>query len=114
VSALAISGPVTISLTAHSLLTGGGIENPTLVAENLKIFSSVSSAKGGLDIAGGPLVYMAVYAPNAKIVARGGDLYGSVVGGFVETAAQTKFHYDKRLKDNQDGGITMVTWREVF
>jgi len=64
VSTLAISGPVTISLTAHSLLTGGGIQNPTLVAENLKIFSSVSSAKGGLDIAGGPLVYMAVYAPN--------------------------------------------------
>ncbi len=114
VSTLAISGPVTISLTAHSFLIGGGIQNPTLVAENLKIFSSVSSTKGGLDIAGGPLVYLAVYAPNAKIVARGGDLHGSVVGGFVETAAQTKFHYDKRLKDNQDGGIVMVTWREVF
>jgi len=115
VSTLAISGPVTISLTAHSLLTGGGIQNPTLVAENLKIFSSVSSAKGGLDIAGGPLVYMAVYAPNARVVVSGsGDLYGSVVGATVSAATGAKFHYDKRLKDNQDGGIVMVTWRELF
>jgi hypothetical protein len=115
VSTLAISGPVTISLTAHSLLTGGGVENPTLVAENLKIFSSVSSAKGGLDIAGGPLVYMAVYAPNARVVVSGsGDLYGSVVGATVSATTGAKFHYDKRLKDNQDGGIVMVTWRELF
>jgi len=115
VSTLAISGPVTISLTAHSLLTGGGIQNPTLVTENLKIFSSVSSVKGGLDIAGGPLVYMAVYAPNARVVVSGsGDLYGSVVGATVSAATGAKFHYDKRLKDNQDGGIVMVTWREVF
>lgn len=115
VSALAISGPVAISLTAHSLLTGGGIENPTLVAENLKIFSSVSSAKEGLDIASGPLVYMAVYAPNARVVVSGsGDLYGSVVGATVSATTGAKFHYDKRLKDNQDGGIVMVTWREVF
>jgi len=115
VSTLAISGPVTISLTAHSLLTGGGIQNPTLVAENLKVFSSVSSAKGGLDIAGGPLVYMAVYAPNARVVVSGsGDLYGSVVGATVSAATGAKFHYDKRLKDNQDGGIVMVTWREIF
>jgi len=115
VSTLAISGPVTISLTAHSLLTGGGIQNPTLVAENLKIFSSVSSAKGGLDIAGGALVYMAVYAPNARVVVSGsGDLYGSVVGATVSATTGAKFHYDKRLKDNQDGGIVMVTWREVF
>lgn len=115
VSTLAISGPVTISLTAHSLLTGGGIENPTLVAENLKIFSSVSSAKGGLDIASGPLVYMVVYAPNARVVVSGsGDLYGSVVGATVSATTGAKFHYDKRLKDNQDGGIVMVTWRELF
>ncbi|MBI2360485.1 MAG: hypothetical protein HYV04_16545 [Deltaproteobacteria bacterium] len=114
-SALTVTGPVRIFLTAHSLLTGGTVENATLVAENLKIFSSVSSVKEGLDIAGGPLAYMAVYAPNARVVVSGsGDLYGSVVGATVSATTGAKFHYDKRLKDNQDGGIVMVTWREVF
>lgn len=58
---------------------------------------------------------MAVYAPNAGVVVSGsGDLYGSVVGGTVETAAQTRFHNDKRLRLSQDGAITMMTWQEVF
>lgn len=114
-SSLSIAGPVRIHLTEASSFAAGGIVNPTARAENLMIFSSFSSADSGIEIAGGSSVYMTVYAPRAKITFSGpGDFFGAAVGRTVANRAAVRLHYDQKLADNEDGGVTLVSWKEVF
>ena len=114
-STLTVNGPVTINVTADSDFTGGGVTSATAIAENLKIFSSLASSSQGIRVSGGGQAHMAIYAPDARLeVVGGSDIFGSVVGKIVESAGGVRFHYDKRLEDNQDGGIVMVTWVELF
>jgi hypothetical protein len=96
-------------------LASGEVINTTTDAENLKVFSSLVSSEQGIRVSGGNQRYMAIYAPDAKVhIVGGGDLFGSVVGKVVESAGGARIHYDKRLEDNQDGKVTMLTWVELF
>lgn len=114
-STLTVNGPVTINVTADSDFTGGGVTNTTTIAENFKILSSLASSSQGIRVSGGGQAYMVIYAPDGRLkVVGGGDIFGSVVGKIVESAGGVRFHYDKRLEDNQDGGVVMLTWVELF
>ena len=114
-SSLTVHGPVTINVSTHSDLASGEVINTTTDAENLKVFSSLVSSEQGIRVSGGNQRYMAIYAPDAKVhIVGGGDLFGSVVGKVVESAGGVRIHYDKRLEDNQDGKVTMLTWVELF
>jgi len=106
---------VKIYLTADSNFTGGGVVNNTGLPENLEIYSLFSSSSQGISVSGGSQVGMAIYAPDCRVALSGGsNYYGSIVGKSVDISGGTAFHYDKRLEDNVDGEIGMVSWRQVF
>lgn len=106
---------VKIYLTADSNFTGGGVVNNTGLPENLEIYSLFSSSSQGISVSGGSQVGMAIYAPDCRVALSGGsNYYGSIVGKSIDISGGTAFHYDKRLEDNVDGEIGMVSWRQVF
>jgi len=114
-STLAVNGPVRVYVSAPSSFTGGGIVNTTGRAENLAIFSSVVSPDVGLSVGSGSAAYMTVYAPRARINLFGsGDLFGAVVGRIVANLGPVRLHYDQKLADNEEGRVTLVSWKEVF
>lgn len=114
-SRLTVNGPVTVDVTAHSDLAGGEVMNTTADAENLKVRSSLVSAEKGIRISGGTQTYMGLYVPDGRVdIVGGGDLFGSIVGKVVVSAGGVKIHYDRRLEDNQDGKVAMLTWVELF
>jgi hypothetical protein len=112
-STLTVTGPVAIYLTAASSFAGGGIVNTTANVENLRVVSSLSSSDVGITVANGIGGYMTVYAPDARVeVTGGGDFYGAIVGRAVVNISGARFHYDRRLKDSEDGRLKMVFWKE--
>lgn len=112
-STLTVAGPVTLNLTAHSSFTGGGILNPTANAESLRVVSSLSSSSLGITVLSGSQVYGTIYAPDARVEVRGGgDFYGAVAGRTVLSTGGAKFHYDKKLKESENGKVKMVLWKE--
>jgi hypothetical protein len=114
-SSLIISGPVQIFLTDHSDFSGGDLVNTTGNVENLMIFSSVSSSSQGVLLSGGSSAYMTVYAPRAKVTLMGNsDLFGAIVGGTIVNTGAVRLHYDQKLIDNEDGSVTLASWKEVF
>ncbi len=114
-STLTVTGPITLYLTAPSSFAGGGIINTTANAENFKIVTSLSSSELGITVLGGTRAYMTLYAPNARVeVTGGGDLYGAIVGRSIVNTSGTKFHYDRKLKDSEDGKLRMVVWKEAL
>lgn len=114
-SSLTVNGPVVVNVAAHSDFSGGEIINTTADAENLKLFSSLSSSVQGITVSGGAQTYMAIYAPDSKVeIVGGGDFFGSIVGTIVESATGAKIHYDRKFQDNQDGRVVLLTWAELF
>jgi hypothetical protein len=79
------------------------------------IFSSVSSSSQGVLLSGGSSAYMTVYAPRAKVTLMGdSDLFGAIVGGTIVNTGAVRLHYDQKLIDNEDGSVTLASWKEVF
>lgn len=114
-STLTVNGPVKIYLTADSNFTGGGAVNTTGLPENFQIFSLFSSSSQGISVSGGSQTAMAIYAPDCRVALSGGSQYsGSIIGRSVDISGGTQFHYDKRLEDNVNGEVGMVSWRQVF
>ncbi|HEY4712558.1 MAG TPA: hypothetical protein VIH69_07815, partial [Dehalococcoidia bacterium] len=114
-STLTVNGSVKIYLTADSNFTGGGVVNTTGLPENLQIFSLFSSSSQGISVSGGSQTAMAIYAPDCRVALSGGsNFYGAIVGKSIDISGGTAFHYDKRLEDNVNGEIAMVSWRQVF
>lgn len=114
-STLSVNGAVKIYLTEDSSFTGGGVVNTTGLPENLEIYSLFSSSSQGISVSGGSQTAMAIYAPDCRVTLSGGsNYYGSIVGKVIDISGATAFHYDKRLEDNVDGEIGMVSWRQVF
>jgi hypothetical protein len=114
-SSLTVNGPITLYLTAPSSFAAGGIINTTANAESLKIVSSFSSSELGITVSGGAQVYMTLYAPNARVEITGaGDLYGAIVGRSIANTSGARFHYDRKLKDSEDGRLKMVVWKEAL
>jgi len=112
-STLTITGPVTLNLTAASSFTGGGIINQSANVENLQIVSSFSSSGFGITVSSGSLVYSTIYAPDARVEVTGqGDFYGAIVGRTVVNNGGARFHYDRKLREGEDGGVKMVLWKE--
>jgi hypothetical protein len=103
------SGPVVINLAGASLsggnaameATGGSIENPSLIAENLQITYAGSR---GLNLSGGAASYATVYAPNALVNMSGGtDFFGSIIASTVTNSGGTAMHYDSSLPVIKNG-----------
>ena len=114
-STLTVSGSVKIYLTANSNFTGGGVVNTTGKPDNLQVFSLFSSSSQGISVSGGSQVAMAVYAPDCRVALAGGSqFYGSIVGKSVDISGGTQFHYDNKLRDNANGEVELVSWRQVF
>lgn len=115
---ITVNGAVTIYLTDVSSFGGNGIVNTTADPSKLKIYSSytsTTSASGLTVTAAGTQSYMSIYAPSANVNLTGNSsFYGSVVGKTVGITGGAKFHYDKKLEDNTDGEVAMVSWRQVF
>jgi hypothetical protein len=104
-----------IYVTADSTFSGNGIVNTTHIAGNLRIFSSLSSSNQGITLAGGSAAYAAVYAPNAYVKFTGGsDFFGSAVGYGIDDTGGTNIHYDEALNGLANGGLALLTWRQVF
>lgn len=114
-STLTVTGPVVLNLTAVGSFAGGGIVNTTAKVENLKIVSSLSSSSLGITVSSGSPVYGTFYAPDARVEITGGvDLYGAIAGRTVINTSGAKFHYDRKLKDSEDGRVRMVFWKEAL
>lgn len=77
-------------------LSGGTFANNTYVAGNLQI-----NYGGGkqTNIGAGTAAYMAVNAPNSKVVLSGnGQLYGAVIGKNIVDEGSANVHYDQALQ----------------
>ena len=109
------SGPVVINLAGASLngaspamdLTGGSIENPSGVPENLQIMYAGSR---GMNLSGGSASYATIYAPQALINMSGGtDFFGSIIGSTVTNSGGTTMHYDTGIPNIQAGNFIWFT-----
>ncbi len=113
-STLTVNGPVQIYLTDESTLSGGGIQNTSNLASNLRIYSSGVGNSQGITLSGGSTAYMAIYAPEAKITFSGGsDFYGAIVGQSITNSGGTQMHYDKCLANLPGNGLEMTSWNDV-
>lgn len=113
-STLTVNGPVQIYLTGKSVLSGGGIQNTSNLASNLRIYSSGVGNSQGITLSGGSTAYMAIYAPEAKITFSGGsDFYGAIIGQSITNSGGTQMHYDKCLKNLPGNGLQMTSWNDV-
>jgi hypothetical protein len=114
-SSITVSGPVVVQLDAPSRFGRGGLDNTTGRAENFRIFSSLSHPTDGIALSGGPRAYATVYSPWSRIEFLGGDdFFGAVVGKMVVSAGGMRFHYDRKLNDNEDGTVQMIVWKDAL
>ncbi|MGE0823578.1 MAG: hypothetical protein AB7G75_19010 [Candidatus Binatia bacterium] len=109
-STLTVNGPVEIHLTSKSTLSGGGIQNTSQLASNLRIYSSGDE----IALSSGSSAYMAIYAPEAKITFSGGsDFYGAIIGLSITNSGGTQMHYDKCLQTLPGSSLKLTNWNDV-
>jgi predicted outer membrane repeat protein len=114
-SVITVSGPVVVQLDSPSRFARGGLANTTGRAENFRIFSNLSHPTDGITLSGGPQAYATVYAPQSRIEFMGGDdFFGAVVGKTVVSTGGMRFHYDRKLNDNEDGSVQMIVWKDAL
>ena len=79
-------------------LTGGGVQNASLVANNLQINYA---GTGTIKMTGGSQSAAVVYAPNASYTLTGGsDFFGAVVANTVSDSGGAAIHFDRALSKN--------------
>jgi PilX N-terminal len=88
--------------------TGGSVTNASLDPSHLQV---VYGGTGGVQLNGGAMTAMVVYAPNAAVTFNGGgDFYGSVVASTVDDTGGAAIHYDRHLATSFFSvGNTMMT-----
>jgi len=105
---------VTLYLTQWMRAMGGGLVNESEVPAQLRIYGGTDCNE--IEIGGTPDFYGVVYAPNADVFCNGtGDVYGSVVGGYVRVGGTPHVYWDMALLG--DPSIPVVTtlgnWEEI-
>jgi hypothetical protein len=114
-SSITVSGPVVVQLDGQSRFARGGLANTTGTAANLRIFATFSHPTDAIALSGGPRAYVTVYAPQSRIEFLGGDdFFGAVVGKSVVSTGGMRFHYDRKLSDEEDGSVQMIVWKDAF
>lgn len=114
-SSINVSGPVAVQLDGRSRFARGGLANTTGRADNLRIFTTFSHPTDATVLSGGPRAYASVYAPQSRIEFMGGDdFFGAVVGKSVVSTGGMRFHYDRKLNDDEDGSVQMVLWKDAL
>jgi len=118
---LVINGPATLVMDAFSTVTDASIElnctngpitiydtgtwmtgkNFTLApAPGTPVNAAVMVTKGTVKFAQGSKIYAGFYCPEATIqVDSGAEIWGALVADMVVVAQNTKFHFDKNLKN---------------
>jgi hypothetical protein len=111
-SSLLVNGPVQVSMSGTFDASGGVITNTTSIAANLQVFVT-----GGqpVRIAGGPGVAMALHARTSAVtLSGGGDFFGAIVAGGLDSNGGTNLHYDEALRGILTAeGLEQELWREV-
>jgi hypothetical protein len=110
-------GAVVLNFPAASAtpvtITGQGIVNPTLIANDFQINYG---GTGVVYIAGKGSEYCIVDAPNANVQVEGnGDTFGRIIGKTIDYGGNGKFHFDKAsaLGPPNNGPFTLVSFRDV-
>jgi Tfp pilus assembly protein PilX len=110
-------GSVVLNFPAASAapisITGQGIVNPTLIANDFQINYG---GTGVVFIAGKGKEYCIVDAPNAAVQVEGnGDTFGRIIGRTIDYGGNGKFHFDKAsaLGPPNNGPYTLISFRDV-
>lgn len=94
-STLNITGKTSIYLTGMLDTSGGYMVNTTLIASNLRIFMTGSTAvvTSKVDF------YAVIYAPNTAVELSGSaDFFGAAVGKTLTVTGSSDIHYDEQLE----------------
>jgi hypothetical protein len=86
-----VLGPTTLYISGPATFTGGGIINATQDPKNLIIYSTGPT----MTVKGGAAFYGAIVAPETDIkFTGGGEIFGAVMGRFVELLGDTQIHVE--------------------
>jgi hypothetical protein len=93
-------------------VNGGGVLNNSLNPQNLQF---VYGGSGEVKLNGGSKSAFLGYAPNATVNLNGNaDIYGAIVGKFVNDTGGAKLHFDLQLKSwaytEGEPTMTSFTW----
>jgi hypothetical protein len=96
-------------------VTGDIKINAQFGSDNKPIDLQVYSTGDQVTINGGAELSAVIYAPDSEIKLTGGaDLYGAFVGQSLRNTGDSRFHYDRSLRDWQySKKLTKVSWREL-
>ncbi|MBI2873461.1 MAG: hypothetical protein HYY09_00090 [Firmicutes bacterium] len=95
---LILTGRTTLYIAGDIKITGTGIINTTLQAENLIIFVPTDNTDVEIDLRGGGAFYGGIYAPSADIDVVGSQtVTGSLVGSSVNLSGGASVTYDSDL-----------------
>jgi hypothetical protein len=121
---LVVNGPSTIYVTGDFDVSGGGFVNGTGLPSDLHVYAHPYPIVPGhnptashVKIRGGSNAAMSLYAPGAELsVAGNDDLYGSFVANTITVSGNSRFHYDKALRDVEGHGFALIErlyWRDL-
>jgi hypothetical protein len=120
---LVLNGAVTIYVTGDFDISGGGMVNQAAAPASFKLFAHPYAMAGAtpsssqIKIRGGSQAALVAYAPGAQITVAGNDdVYGALIGETITVAGNSRFHYDKALKDLGGHGtvyIERLYWRDL-
>ena len=123
---LIITGDVTIYLTGVFTTSSGSkanVDNSPQskfnVPSRMVIYSSCTNTTPFcVDVASSSGFSGAMYVPDGSIrINTGGDVYGSLIGGSIDLASGSDFHYDEALANLATpfgGKVEMFAWTEKF
>jgi hypothetical protein len=93
-SQIIVTAQTTFYIDGPARFAGGGIVNASGDPRNLIIYSTGET----LEIAGGAGFYGAVIAPDTNVTfTGGGDIYGTVMAGYLEISGDAVVHVDNNV-----------------
>jgi Tfp pilus assembly protein PilX/cytoskeletal protein CcmA (bactofilin family) len=109
---LVVNGSLKIYADGNCLVSGNGIANSTLLAQNFILYGTNTAT--AIQVSGNGDLYGAIYAPAANINLNGnGAVYGSLVGATVDLSGNAGLHYDEALQGFSGfGNYVLKDWQE--